>query len=131
MSKTGVTYQYSITVSKEHLDNLKHVNNVVYVQWINDISEKHWQQLSNPNIDSKYFWVVLKHEIDYFSRAILNDELTIKTQVGESSGIKSIRHVEILKNEKILVKGKTTWCLIDAKTHKPKRIDDEILNLLY
>lgn len=131
MSKIGATYQYKMTVLKKHIDNLNHVNNVVYVKWINDISEKHWQQLSNPDIDSNYFWVVLKHEIDYLGEAILNDELTIKTQVGESSGVKSIRYVEIFNNEKLLVKGKTTWCLIDAKTHKPKRIETDVLNVLY
>lgn len=124
-------YQYSITVTKEHIDDLNHVNNVDYVKWINDISEKHWQLLSNPDIDSKYFWVVLRHEVDYLRQAKIGDELTINTYVGESSGVKSIRYVEIFKNDKLIVKGKTTWCLIDKNTQRPKRIDDDILKVLY
>ncbi|GAA4808415.1 thioesterase family protein [Litoribaculum gwangyangense] len=131
MDKIGASYQYTITVSKEQIDNLHHVNNVVYVKWINDISEKHWQQLSSIDIDSKYFWVVLRHEVDYLGQAKMGDELTIKTNVGESSGAKSIRFVEIFKNDKLIVKGKTTWCLMDKSTQKPKRIDDDILNVLY
>lgn len=131
MSKTGASYQYTLTVSKEHIDSLNHVNNVIYVQWINDASEKHWKKLSNSDLDSKYLWVVIKHEIDYFGEAILGDTLTVKTKVGESSGVKSIRHVEIFKDKKLLVKGKTIWCLIDIKTHKPKRITEEILKVLY
>tara|TARA_R110002050_G_scaffold300540_1_gene470416 strand:+ start:24865 stop:25281 length:417 start_codon:yes stop_codon:yes gene_type:complete len=131
VNKIGASYQYPLTVSKEHIDNLNHVNNVVYVQWINDVSEKHWKSLSNPDLDSCYFWVVIKHEIDYFDEAILGDHLTIKTQVGESSGVKSIRNVEIFRDEKLLVKGQTTWCLIDIKTHKPKRITEDVLKVLY
>lgn len=131
MNKVGASYEYTLTVLKEHIDSLNHVNNVVYVQWLNDVSEKHWKEISNTNLDSKYFWVVLKHEIDYFGEAILGDNLTIKTQVGESLGAKSIRHVEIYKAKKLLAKGKTTWCLIDAKTYKPKRIDNNILKILY
>lgn len=131
MNQAGVSYQDSIIVSKEHIDNLNHVNNVVYVQWINDISEKHWKTISTPDINSKYLWVVLKHEVDYLGEAVLGDELIIKTYVGESVGVKSIRYVEIYNNSKPIVKGKTTWCLIDLKSHKPKRIEIDILNILY
>lgn len=131
MSNIGVSFQDSLSVSKEHIDNLNHVNNVVYIQWINSISETHWQIISNTELNTKYVWVVLKHEIDYFGEAVLGDVLTLNTYVGESDGVKSIRHVEILKNEKLLVRGKTTWCLIDIKTHKPKRIETDILKVLY
>ena len=46
---------------------MNHVNNVVYLQWVNDISEKHWNWLASPELRAKYFWVVLRHEIDYLN----------------------------------------------------------------
>ncbi|ULC58233.1 acyl-CoA thioesterase [Flaviramulus sp. BrNp1-15] len=130
MNKKGASYQHKLTVFKEHIDVLNHVNNVVYVQWVNDIAEKHWSILTNEAINKKYFWVLLKHEIDYLGQAILGDELTIKTQVGETSGVKSIRYVEIYKDKKLIIKSQTTWCLIDVNTLKPTRIQKDILDTL-
>ena len=125
-----VSYSYTIKVKEEHIDNLLHVNNVVYLQWVNDISERHWNKLSAQGLKEKYFWVVLRHELDYMNQAVLDDELTLKTWVGASRGVKSVRHVEIYKGETLLLKAASTWCLIDAKTLKPTRIKDDILDTL-
>ena len=64
MSKKGASYQKELIVEKEHLDNLNHVNNVVYVRWINDISEEHWEQITTPELESDYFWVVVPQRAD-------------------------------------------------------------------
>jgi acyl-CoA thioester hydrolase len=129
-SQNTVPYSYTFKVEKQHIDGLSHVNNVVYLQWVNDISEKHWNILSAKGLNKKYFWVVTRHELDYLNQAILDDELTIMTWVGESRGAKSVRHVEIYKGETLLLKAASTWCLIDAKTFKPTRIKNDILDTL-
>jgi len=129
-SQDHVSYSYTLRVEESHIDNLLHVNNVVYLQWVNDISEKHWNKLASSELKEKYFWVVLRHELDYLNQAVLHDELTIKTWVGESRGVKSVRHVEIYKGETLLLRAASTWCLIDAKTLKPTRVKDDILNTL-
>ena len=129
-SQDQVSYSYTLRVEESHIDNLLHVNNVVYLQWVNDISEKHWNKLVSSELKEKYFWVVLRHELDYLNQAVLHDELTIKTWVGESRGVKSVRHVEIYKGESLLLRASSTWCLIDAKTLKPTRVKDDILNTL-
>ena len=77
-----------------------------------------------------YFWVVIRHELDYSGQATLNDVIKIKTWVGETTGIKSIRRVAFYKGEILLVKAKTFWCLVDAKTLRPRRITGEILKVL-
>ena len=118
-------------VISEEIDELNHVNNVVYVQWVQDIAKLHWAELveNNPQ-ENDLIWVVLRHEIDYKNQAMLDDVVTLKTWVGETAGVKSVRHVEIYKDDKILVKAKTTWCLLDAKTFRPTRITENIYNLL-
>jgi acyl-CoA thioester hydrolase len=125
-----INYKHSFSVKPEDIDSLNHVNNIVYLQWVNDIAGKHWDILSNKEINEKYFWVTLRHEIDYLQSAFLGDTITVYTWVGEISGVKSIRYVHIYKNETLLVKTKSTWCLIDAKTNKPARIKQDILNIL-
>lgn len=126
----SVSYTYSFKVENKHTDQLGHVNNVVYLQWVNDASELHWNKLSNIRIRSKYFWVVLRHEIDYLDQAVPGDQLTVRTWVGESSGVKSVRHVEIMKEKGVLARSRSTWCLIDANTLRPTRIKEDILSLL-
>lgn len=130
LSKGSVSYEHTFRVEAKHLDALNHVNNVVYLQWVNDISEKHWELLSNKDLNSKYFWVCLRHEIDYLNQAIIGDEIRVFTWVGESVGVKSIRNVIIYKGDLILTNIKSTWCLIDSKTLRPTRIKEDILEVL-
>lgn len=125
-----VSHAYQLIVEAAHIDVLNHVNNVVYMQWVNDASEKHWSILSNSEINTRYFWVCLRHEIDYLGEAFLGDEVTVFTWVGASKGVKSVRHVEIIKGKKVIAKAASTWCLIDAKTQKPTRIREDVLALL-
>lgn len=125
-----VFYQTTFKVEENAIDGLNHVNNVVYLQWVNDISEKHWNLLAGQEIKEKYLWVVLRHELDYLNQAFLGDQITVLTWVGESSGVKSIRHVQVYKDETILLKAQSTWCLLEVKTLRPTRIKEDILSLL-
>lgn len=123
-------YCANFTVLKSHIDQLNHVNNVIYVQWIQDIANQHWNQLKKGHDTSRYIWVVIKHEIDYLKQAVLGDQIEAKTWVGKTEGIKSIRHVEFYKNNTLLVKASTTFCLLNAITFKPSRITTDILDTL-
>ncbi len=120
------TYEYSLLVTKEDIDALNHVNNVVYLKWINKVSILHWNSLSNEEINKKYIWVASRHEIDYLKPAFLNEKITIKTWIDTLEGVKSIRKVEMYRKEILLAKSKTTWILLDAKTQKIARIPKEI-----
>jgi len=117
-----------ITVSKNDLDDLNHVNNVIYIHWVQEIAKEHWKSLVSNEIIKNYYWVLLEHQIKYLNPALLNDKIMIKTYIEKNEGIRSNRIVEIYNsnNDKLLVKSKTIWCLINAKTNKPNRITDEI-----
>ena len=117
-----------ITVSKNDLDDLNHVNNVIYIHWVQEIAKEHWKSLVSNEIIKNYYWVLLEHQIKYLNPALLNDKIMIKTYIEKTEGIRSNRIVEIYNsnNDKLLVKSKTIWCLINAKTNKPNRITDEI-----
>lgn len=125
-----MAFEIQKTVTRQDIDELNHVNNVVYLQWVQDIANAHWNQLKEGHDTSEYVWVVLRHELDYSGQAGLGDVITVKTWVGETAGIKSVRHVEFYKDNSLLVKAKTFWCLVDAKTLRPKRITGDILHVL-
>ncbi len=124
-------YQKTITVSKYDLDQLNHVNNVRYVQWVQDIAEEHWLKNSSQDILDNHFWVLVSHHIEYKGQAVLGDELNIKTYVSKSEGVISVRHVEItnLANGKLITTSTTKWCFMDVKTKRPTRITKEIAEL--
>ena len=116
-------------VSKE-IDELNHVNNIVYLKWIQDIAYKHWEVLTKNNPQTMYVWYTIRHEIDYLQQAVLGDEIIVKTWVGETKGVKSIRHVAIYKGDIVLAKCQTTYCLLNNKTKRPTRITESILKIL-
>lgn len=124
------SFTYTLIVNENEIDNLNHVNNIHYIQWVQNAAQKHWNKLSNPNLDAVYVWVVLRHEVDYISPAKLKDIITINTWIGSSYGVKSERFVEIKKGSKLIAKAKTTWCLLDKKRMKPVRIPSEIIKIL-
>jgi len=123
-------FETKYTVKPAHIDELNHVNNVVYLQWIQDIANLHWTQLKRGVDTTAYVWVVIRHEIDYIGQALLGDRIVAKTWVGKTGGIRSIRQVEFYKNNKLIVRAQTTFCLVNAKTFKPTRITDQILMML-
>jgi len=133
MSGTPEIFEKTITVIASDLDELNHVNNVQYVQWIQDIAKEHWEKRASEEILGAYFWVVIRHEIDYKQQAFLDDELIIQTFVGELTHVTSQRLVNIVnkKTNKVLVKAKSTWCLMDYKNKKPVKISQEMLRVFY
>jgi acyl-CoA thioester hydrolase len=121
-------YSYQQLVTEEHIDQLNHVNNVVYVQWIQDVAVRHWESVAPEHIKTAWYWVIVRHEIDYRRMAMLGEELLIQTRVLTAGAASSIRQVQIFRktDKQLLVESKTTWCIIDATTHRPGRISEEI-----
>jgi acyl-CoA thioester hydrolase len=125
-NEMAVIFEHSFTVTPEDIDRQGHVNNVRYVQWIQDVAVAHWQQAASAEQLESLTWVVLRHEIDYLRPAFALEELTARTWVGRASAAKSERLTEILRDGQVLVRAKSVWCALDVKTFRPRRIDDEI-----
>jgi len=122
-------FEKSIVVSKNDLDKLNHVNNIVYINWIINIARNHWETLVSNEILDNYYWVLLEHNIKYLNPSFLNDKIQIKTFIEKNEGFRSIRVVEFYNyyTNKLLVVSKSTWCLISLKNNKPSRIPMEII----
>jgi acyl-CoA thioester hydrolase len=130
-SKSENPFTLLITVKPEDIDELNHVNNVVYVRYVQDVASAHWDKIAPEGFKQKLAWVVLRHEIDYKAAAVLGDELIAETWVSTCEGFRSDRHVEIYNaaTKKLLIKAKTTWVMVDAETMRPKKIENEIAQL--
>jgi acyl-CoA thioester hydrolase len=121
-------YTKDLVVKEEHLDKQRHVNNVQYVQWVQDVAEEHWEKRASEEQKKDLIWVVVRHEINYKKEAFLGDNISLQTYVGEATHVTSTRHV-IIKNSdtgKLLAEAETIWCLLNVKTKKPVKISEEL-----
>ncbi len=126
---SNTVFECEIEVMPDEIDELGHVNNVVYLKWVQQVAAAHWNSMALKVTTDKYLWVVLRHEIDYLKPAVLHDKVKAQTWVSSMVGVKSIRIVKFSANGSDIAQAKTIWCLLDALSMKPKRIGDDIKNI--
>jgi acyl-CoA thioester hydrolase len=119
----------TFVAAPEHIDELGHVNNTVWVQWIQDMATAHWDAVARPEDRTAFFWVVVRHEIDYRGNVLEGESVTSTTWIeGEAQGAKSLRRVEFADaSGKRLVSAATTWAMLDRATGRLARVRPEIL----
>ncbi len=115
-------FSHSFRVNTGDIDEQGHVNNVVYVRWVQEIAVAHWRHAASEEMLAKYSWIVVRHEIDYRKPAFVDDEITATTWVGEWTHVTCERFTEIHRGNDLLVKGRTVWCMIDREASKPTKI---------
>jgi acyl-CoA thioester hydrolase len=121
-------FEQRITATAADIDELGHVNNAVWVRWIQDIATAHWEAVADPAHVADYLWVVVRHEIDYLRALTEGESVTARTWVGEApKGARFDRHIEFIgDDEKPRVRAKTTWAMIDRATGRPLRVPVEM-----
>lgn len=119
----------SFVAEPQHIDALGHVNNTVWVQWIQDMATAHWDAVARPEDRAAFLWVVVRHEIDYRGNVSVGESVTATTWIeGPAQGAKSLRRVEFAdRSGKRLVSAATTWAMIDRTTGRLARVRPEVL----
>ena len=121
-------FEQRVVVHSSDLDERQHVNNVVYVRWVQDVAIAHWQAVASQQDQSELAWVALRHEIDYVSPAFLGEEIVVRTWVGLAERLSFERLTEIrrAKDDTLLANARTLWCPVDARSGRPKRVSAAI-----
>jgi len=121
-------FEKQITATEADIDELGHVNNAVWVQWIQDVAVSHWYAIAPPDYADRYIWVVTRHEIDYLRAVLPGETVTGRTWVGEApKGARFDRHVEFVGDDgKLRVRARTTWAILDKATGRPLRVPPEV-----
>lgn len=122
------TFEKPFTAAPGDIDELGHVNNAVWVRWIQDVATAHWHAAAPDAHRRAYVWVVVRHEIDYLRAAGPGETVTARTWVGEApKGARFDRHVEFAGADgKVRVRAKTTWAILDRTTGRPLRVPAEV-----
>jgi acyl-CoA thioester hydrolase len=121
-------YKLVVPVLPGDIDEQNHVNNTVYLRWVQDIAVAHWQTVASPEAQDRVSFVVLRHEIDYKAPAALGDEVELTTWVGKATRITFERFTEMRRKTdgQLLSKARTLWCPIDPRTGRPTRVSPEL-----
>jgi acyl-CoA thioester hydrolase len=119
----------TFTALPAHIDELGHVNNTVWVQWIQDLATAHWDTAARAEDKAAFYWVVVRHEIDYRGNIGLGDSVTGTTWIeGPAQGATSLRRVEFTDHAgKRLVNAATTWAMIDRASGRLARVRADVL----
>ena len=128
MSQVPEVYELEIAVQPEDIDQMGHVNNVVYLRWVQEAATAHWTAAAAPEDQASLVWVVVRHEIDYLRPAMPGDTIVARTWVGQASKIKFDRFVELRRasDRMVLAKARTVWCPIDTRTGRPVAVSARV-----
>lgn len=118
----------TITAGPDDIDELGHVNNAVWVRWIQDVAVAHWHAVAAPEHHDAYIWVVTRHEIDYRGNVVEGETVTGETWVpNPPRGARFDRHMRFTGADgKVKVEAVSTWAMLDRATGRLVRVRDEI-----
>jgi len=125
---SSAAFEMIVFVLPEDIDEQNHVNNTVYLRWVQEVATAHWRAVATADARENIGWVVLRHEIDYKTPACLGDEIVLRTWVGKSTRLTFERFTEIRRSgdDQLLSNARTLWCPINAQTARPVRVPAEV-----
>jgi acyl-CoA thioester hydrolase len=125
---SSAQFEMTVSVLPGDIDEQNHVNNTVYLRWVQEVATAHWRAIASALAQESIGWVVLRHEIDYKAPACVGDEVVVRTWVGKATRLTFERFTEIRRNGdgQILSKARTLWCPINAQTGRPVRVPAEL-----
>ncbi|MDI1223382.1 MAG: thioesterase family protein [Acinetobacter sp.] len=120
-------FDLKIEVKPEHIDVLGHVNNVVYVQWMQDVASAHIETLGvglDQYLEMKHAMVAVEHHVQYRKAAMLDDDIILRTWLYEINALYSFRQYAFFnaKDQSLLFTGNTKWACIEIASGRPKRM---------
>jgi acyl-CoA thioester hydrolase len=129
ISRPGI-FREEFTVSAEAIDANGHVNNVVFVQWMQDVATRHFEASGGVPLmeQAGAIWVVRSHQIEYHAPVFAGERVQVITWVASFSRVRSLRRYQFLRatDGKLLVRGETDWVFVNASTGRPCSIPEAI-----
>jgi acyl-CoA thioester hydrolase len=130
---TNPIFTIQFTIPDTAIDQLGHVNNVMYVQWMQDIAVRHYEFISGtaPMQAAGAIWLVREHHIEYLLPAYAGEQIEAQTWVANIRRVRSLRRYRFVRKSdgQLLVRGETDWVFVDTKSGRPIRIPEEVIKV--
>jgi acyl-CoA thioester hydrolase len=125
--QTAQTCEYDVDVIADDIDEIGHVNNAVYLKWVQAAVLHHWYRLAPKEAVAAHLWVALKHEISYLHPAFLNDHIVVRVLLEKLLGARAFYNTLINRGDDVLAEVNSCWCCLDSATKKPVRLARDIV----
>jgi acyl-CoA thioester hydrolase len=125
---SSAPFEMTVSVMLGDIDEQNHVNNTVYLRWVQEVATAHWRAVASAQAQESIGWVVLRHEIDYKAPACLSDDVVLRTWVGKATRLTFERFTELRRGSdgQLLSTARTLWCPISAQTGRPVRVPIDV-----
>jgi acyl-CoA thioester hydrolase len=129
-AKAPAIFHQEFVVPQSAIDGNGHVNNVAFVQWMQDLATRHFDSGGVHEVMEAAggTWVARSHKIEYLSPAFAGEHIQALTWIADFSRVRSLRRYKFLRasDRKLLVRGETDWVFVNAKSGRPCSIPEEI-----
>ncbi len=115
-------YRHPITIEPADIDHMGHVNNAVYLRWVQEAVVRYWETVAPAEAVAQHLWVALKHEISYRRPAFLEDTVVAEVLAERVQGARTFFSTIIKRGEDVLAEVRSSWCCLDAATKRPARL---------
>lgn len=118
----GLSGDYQIGVRPGDIDHMGHVNNAVYLTWVQEAVMRHWERFADAEAVTRHLWVALKHEITYRRPAFLGDGIIAAVTLEGAVGARATFRTLFLRGEALIAEVSSSWCAVDAASRRPVRL---------
>lgn len=122
-----VAHRHAIEIANDDIDFMGHVNNAIYLKWVQDAVIGHWRRLAPPEAVAAQLWVALKHEISYRKPTFVDDEVFALTLLTRVHGARAFFDTIIRRGEEVLAEVHSCWCCVNAETLRPERVSPSLI----
>ena len=119
-------FHYPIGIRADDIDHMGHVNNSVYLKWVQEAVVRFWESVAPPEAVARHLWIALSHEISYRRPAFLDDLVVADVIAERLNGAKAFFTTVIKRGEVVLAEVKSTWCCLDSSSRRPVRLARDI-----
>lgn len=122
-------FHYPIGITPEDIDHMGHVNNSVYLKWVQDAVVRFWETVAPADAVTRHLWVALQHQITYRRPAFLDDLVVANVVADSAAGARAMFTTIIKRGEEVIAEVQSTWCCLDAVTKRPARLARDVVGL--
>jgi acyl-CoA thioester hydrolase len=120
-------FRHPIAITVADIDHMGHVNNSVYLKWVQDAVVHYWQSIAPPDAVARHLWVALKHEISYLKPTFLADIVVAEVIAEKVEGARAYFTTVLKRGGDVLSEVRSTWCCLDSTTQRPARLAREVI----
>jgi acyl-CoA thioester hydrolase len=114
-------FAHPITVEPVDIDHMGHVNNAVYLRWVQDAVVRYWEAVAPAEAVAQHLWVALKHEISYFRPTFLDDGVVAEVIAERVQGARSFFNTVFRRGEDVLAEVRSSWGACSSAAPRPAR----------